>query len=277
MLGLRPLTGFRPGFLDRFGHFKRCVWPIQRFTDAYDFLGAIGAAMGLARAGKFRRAETDDRFDGQENRLLLLGRPFQGSFDVFLVMAVYPAADPARSFKTRTLIRRVGKVGAAINRHSVVVEQHNELVQLHVTGQRDRFLAEALHEAAIPSDHPGAVINKLIAEAGVQVALCYGHAHRCRDALPQRARCRFHAGRHEILRMPRRIGAHLAEVADVIAADRGIARQVKQRIDQHRPVARRKHEPVAVGPVRVFRIKLQELAEENGCRVRHAERQAHMA
>ena len=146
-----------------------------------------------------------------------------------------------------------------------------------MTGERDRFLADALHEAAIAGDHPGAVIHKLVAEARIQVALRDRHADRRRDALPQGARRRLDTGRDEVFRMPRRLRAQLAEIADVVTGHRGIAGQVKQRVDQHRAMARGQDEPVPVRPGWVARIILQELPEQHRRRIRHAQGQADMA
>jgi hypothetical protein len=46
--------------------------------------------------------------------------------------------------------------------------------------------------------------------------------------------------------------------------------QIKQAVEQHRGVAVRQHKAVAVEPVRIGRIELHEIPEENGCDVGHA-------
>ena len=56
-----------------------------------------------------------------------------------------------------------------------------------------------------------------------------------------------------------------------------IAGQMQQRVEQHRAVAGRQHEAVAVGPVRIGRVELQELREQHGGDVGHAHRHAGMA
>ena len=56
-----------------------------------------------------------------------------------------------------------------------------------------------------------------------------------------------------------------------------VAEQMQQRIDQHRAVAGREHEAVAVGPGRIGRIEFQELREQHGRDVGRAHRQAGMA
>src|SRR3546814_4399208 len=50
----------------------------------------------------------------------------------------------------------------------VVVEQHDQLAQLQVAGQRDRLVADALHQAAVAGDDVGAVVDQRVAEAGGQ-------------------------------------------------------------------------------------------------------------
>ena len=71
--------------------------------------------------------------------------------------------------------------------------------------------------------------------------------------------------------------AELAEVADVVDRRPRVAGQVEQRVDQHRPMARRQHEAVAVGPFGVGRIELQMPREQRGRGVGHAHRHARMA
>ena len=143
--------------------------------------------------------------------------------------------------------------------------------------QRDRFLADAFHEAAIAGDYPGPVVDEIITEACIQMPLRHRHAHGCCNPLPERPGRSFDAGRDEVLRMARRVRAQLAEIADIVAADRGITGQVQQRVDQHRAVTGRKHEPVAVRPSGVARIVFQEFPEQHGRGIRHAQRQTDMA
>ena len=60
--------------------------------------------------------------------------------------------------------------------------------------------------------------------------------------------------------MARRHRAELAEVLDLLDRHGLVAEQMQQRIEQHRAVAGRQHEAVAVGPVRIGRIEFQEPA-----------------
>jgi hypothetical protein len=55
------------------------------------------------------------------------------------------------------------------------------------------------------------------------------------------------------------------------------AGQVQQAVEQHRTMAVRLNEAVAVGPMRIGRIELHEILVENGRDVGHAHRRAGMA
>jgi hypothetical protein len=68
--------------------------------------------------------------------------------------------------------------------------------------------------------------------------------------------------------MPRRLAIELTEVANVVESDRRTSypfifgvdrlclRQVQDRPQQHRRMTVRQHEPIAIGPDRIFRIEL---------------------
>ena len=57
----------------------------------------------------------------------------------------------------------------------------------------------------------------------------------------------------------------------------GVAGEIKQRVEQHRAVPGGEHEAVAVGPVGVGGIELQEAGEQHGGHVGHAHGHAGMA
>ena len=76
--------------------------------------------------------------------------------------------------------------------------------------------------------------------------------------------------------MARRLAVQLAEVAQ-LAERQVVAGQVQQRVEQHRAVAVRQHEAVAVGPVRIGRVVAQVPAPQRDGDVGHAHRRAGMA
>src|SRR5262245_45146682 len=127
--------------------------------------------------------------------------------------------------------------------------------------ERDRLLADALHEVAVASQAVGEMIHDLIAIAAVEQPFGGGHAHVIAEALAERPRRGLDAGSVAIFRMARRTRAKLTEALKLIELHLGIANEIEQRIEQHRAVPGGEHEAVAVWPVGVARIELQEACE----------------
>src|SRR3546814_2822551 len=100
------------------------------------------------------------------------------------------------------------------------------------------------------SDLPGPVVDQFIAKGRVQMALSHCHAHCGGKPLPQRASRRLNARQLKIFRMARAGAVELTKVADVLQGRPGVTRQMKERVDQHRPTPSRQHETIAVGPAR---------------------------
>ncbi len=169
------------------------------------------------------------------------------------------------------------EVGAPFDGDVVVVEDPTEVVQAEVAGERCRFGADAFHQAAVAADRVDVVVEHLEARAVVAVGeppLADRHADAGRDALAQRAAGRLHTGHQAVFGMPGRLAAKLTEPADVVERDRRIAQplvlgihgprpgEVEQRPEQHRGVAVREHEAVAVGPDRVMRVEAHDAIPE---------------
>ena len=76
---------------------------------------------------------------------------------------------------------------------------------------------------------------------------------------------------------PGGVGAPLAEVAQLLHRHGLEAGQVQQGVEQHRAVAGRQHEAVAVGPVGLGGVVLQELGQQHRGHVGHAHRHARVA
>jgi len=68
----------------------------------------------------------------------------------------------------------------------------------------------------------------------------------------------------------------LAEVLEFLHRQ-GIAGEMQKRIDQHRAVTVREHEAVAIRPLRVGRVVLEEVVPQHFRDIRHAHRGAGMA
>ncbi len=99
------------------------------------------------------------------------------------------------------------------------------------------------------------------------------HADGVREALAERPGGRLDAEVPIDLRVPGGVRAELPEVLQVVDAER-VTGQVQQRIEQHRAVAVRQHEAVAVGPVGMARVVLEVVAPEHLRDVGHAHRHA---
>ena len=112
---------------------------------------------------------------------------------------------------------------------------------------------------------------------GVHDALGERHADGIGEALAERAGGRLDAGGMAVFGVAGGLRAELAEILDLVDRHVLVAGEIEQRIEQHRAVAGRQDEAVAVGPVRVLRIEFQEAREQHGGDVGGAHRQAGMA
>ncbi len=88
----------------------------------------------------------------------------------------------------------VGDRDRAIDRDAVIVEEDDQAIELEVASERDRFLADAFHQASIAGNHVGIVVNKTL-EARREIALGNRHADRICNALAERTGCGLHAGK----------------------------------------------------------------------------------
>ncbi len=216
------------------------------------------------------RALADLGLAGNEAGLVLLGRPGQGAADGAVVMAVDHLGRPAGGLEAHHLIAGLGDGRHPVDGGVVVVKQHAQAVQFEAAGQRDGLVADAFHQAAVAGDDPCAVVHQIVAITRVQMTLGHGHAHRGGDALAQGAGGRLDARRVAVFRVARRGRAPLAEILDLLHRHGLEAGQMQQGIDQHRAVARRQHEAVAVRPVGRGGVVFEELGPQHGGHVGHA-------
>jgi hypothetical protein len=228
--------------------------------------------VGVAFLGT--RALRDQRLARDHGRAILLGRPAQGGGDLAVVVAVDGLHGPAGGLEAGDLVAGFRDRGLAVDGGVVVVEQHRQLGELQAAGDADGLVADAFHQAAVAGDHPGAVVDDVMAEAAGQMGLGHRHADGRGQALAQRAGGGLDAGRVVDFRVAGGQRAPLTEVLDLLHRHGLEAGQVKQGIEQHRAVAGRQHEAVAVGPVGLARVELQELAPQHGRHVGHAHRHA---
>ena len=168
-----------------------------------------------------------------------VGRPLvsrkvvSACFDTFEIVGVADAQHvPSVGQEARRDILGEGDARVAFDGDVVVVVDPAKVVELQVAGQRRRFRADAFHQAAVAADGVDVVIEdveaRLVEPIG-QPLLADGHAHARRDALPERARRGFDSRDQVVLRMPRRVAADLAEVADVVERHRRLAQRARSR------------------------------------------------
>ena len=272
--GLPARTDLAPSRHDGFRNCKRLVRPVQRIAGLGDLVGAERRAMRFFAALTVRRAEADDGAAGDQRRTVIVSGLFDRRRDRFGIVAVDTACRPSGGLEPRKLVIRTGQRCRAVDRNLVVVEQHDQPVEPQMPGQRNRFVAEALHQAAVAGDHIGIVIDEIVAEARIHQPLGQRHADRRRNALPERAGGRLHAGRVAIFGMPRRLRSPLPEGPEFVRRHALVAGQVQQRIQQHRAVTGRQHEAVAVRPRRIGRIEFEEARKQHRGDVGHAHRHA---
>ena len=275
---LAPGAGLAPGGEDRLGNLEGRIRPAEVLAGARDLGLAERRAVRFLGAGLGRRAIADDGLAGDHRRLVGdLLRLADGARDGVLVEAVDGLHVPAGGGEALEMVFRRRQRRRAIDRDAVVVEQHDQAAEAEVTGQRDGLLADAFHEAAVAGDHVGEVVDDIGAETRREKTFGEREADRVADALAERAGGRLDAGGVAVFGMARGLGAELAEILQVIQRHVRIAGEIKQRIQQHRAVAGRQDEAIAVGPMRLLRIELQEFGEQNRGDVGHAHRHTGMA
>ena len=95
-----------------------------------------------------------------------------------------------------------------------------------MAGERRCLRADPFHHAAVAADGIDVVIEEIEARLVVATRKPFardGHADAGGDALTERTCRRLHAGDQMIFRMPWSFAAELAEMANVVERDRGLA------------------------------------------------------
>src|SRR5208282_2769338 len=122
----------------------------------------------------------------------------------------------------------------------------------------DRLVAYALHQATVAGDHVGVMIHEIVAVSGRERALGDGHADRSGEPLAKRAGGRLDAESVTVFWMARSLGAELTEALDLVDRHVGVTGQMEQRVEQHRSVAGREDEAVAIRPMGDGGIEFEE-------------------
>ena len=255
---------------DSVRHLERRVRPVQRVARAVDLFRAERRAVARRGALPRRRAEADDGAARHQRRPVGLDGARERRADRRRIVAVARLDVPAGGGEARQLVVRHGKIGRPVDRHPVVVEQHRELVQAEMSGERDRLVAHAFHETAVAGDGPGAVVDEVVAVARGREALGERHADGVADSLAEGAGGRLDPRGEVVLRVAGGAAAEAAKAPQLAHVHVGVAGQMQDRVEQHRAVAGRKTQPVAVGPLGRRGVELQKLAHEHGGHVGHA-------
>ncbi len=252
------------------------IRPTQALARAGDFGGTERRAVRRCGAGLGRGTEGNGRAAGDQRGPVAAPGPRQRRRHRVGIMAVDALGRPTARLEAGDLVVRDRQVGGAVDRDRIVVPQNGELCQAQMAGEGDRLVADAFHQAAVAGDHIGAMVDQRGAEPCRQQAFGERHADGIAETLAKRPGRRFDAFRMAIFGMTGGAAAELAEALQLVERHIGIAGEMKQPVEQHRAVAGRQHEAIAVRPVGIGGVEFEEVAEENGRHIRHPHRHAGM-
>jgi hypothetical protein len=114
-------------------------------------------------------------------------------------------------------------------------------------------VGDALHQIAVAADEVRVVIDYVMArlvERRGEMRFGDGHADGVADALAKRSSRRLDSGGVAVLRVTGGTALPLAELLDVVERE-AVTGEVQAGVQQHRRVAARQDEAVAIGPFRV--------------------------
>src|SRR5215510_5925727 len=135
---------------------------------------------------------------------------------VDIVRVANPQHVPPIGEKAGSYILCKGDARVAFDRDVVVVPNPAEIVEPQMGGERSRFRADALHQAAVAAHRVDLVIENVKAGPIVVVGeplLRQRHADAGCNALPERTGGGFDTGDPVVFRMSRSLAVHLAETA----------------------------------------------------------------
>ena len=229
--------------------------PVIGALDELHFVFPQGLAMGRGGIDLVRRAIADVAVENDQRRpVFRLAEDRERLRDALKIVGIAdPQHIPMVGEEARGDIFGKGDAGLAVDGDVIVVVDPTQVVESEMAGERRGLRADAFHHAAVAADGIDVVVEEI--EAGLVVAAGKpfardGHADTGGDALTERTCRRLHAGDQMIFRMPRSFAAELAEMANVVERDRGLAKALVLRIHraragqiQHRP---QQHGGVAV-------------------------------
>jgi hypothetical protein len=231
--------------------------------------------------------------DDQRRPALGLAKDRERVFDPLEIVGIADAQHvPAVSLEARCYIFGEGDACLALDGDVIVVVDPAQVVELEMAGQRGRLRTDAFHQAAVAANRIDVIVEHL--DAGPVVAAGQPlardrHADAGGDPLPQRTGRRLDPRHPVIFRVSRRLALELAEVADVVERDRRLAQafilgvdrlgagEMQDRPQQHRGMAVRQNEAVAIRPDRILRIETHDPVPQRIDQRRQGHRRTGMA
>ena len=140
-------------------------------------------------------------------------------------------------------------------------------------------MADTFHQTTIAHENIGVVVDDgvtVAVELGGQKLFRQGHAYRVGQTLTEWAGRGFNTRGHSYFWMARGFAVQLAEVFQLLHGQ-VVARQMQERVNQHRAVAVGQHKAVAVAPMRIAGVVVQMLTPQSNSHIGHAHGRAGMS
>ena len=163
-----------------------------------------------------------------------------------------------------------------VDRDVVVVEDVDQPAEPEVTGERSRFVADALHEVAVAAKGKRVMVTDPGAELVPEETLSEREPDTLREALPKRPGRHLDARRVVNLRVPRCARAELAELPKILELE-AVAGEIEHRVLEDGGVPVREHETITVGPLRLRGFVTHHSREEHVGKRREGHRRARVA
>ena len=274
LLGFGALGLGIPAGVDFRRDHERRVVPAQVLAGCGDLGLAQRGAVAIVRTAEIRRAVADDGLAADHARLVILRTRLEDRLPDGLGVMAVDVAHHVPAVGLETLRRVVGEpaLDVPVDRDAVVVVKRNQFAEAERAGERAGLVRDAFHQAAVAEEYISIVIDDVMAvavELTGQRLLGDRHAHGIGDALAQRTGGGLNARGIAVLRMTRGLGMQLAEVLELLHRQ-VVAGEMQERIDEHRAVAVRQHETVAIHPLRVAWVVLEEIVPQHLGDVGHA-------
>ena len=260
-----------------FGQIEVFVFrPAERAFRLFDGLCAGRIRVRLACPGG-GHAEADDGLDRDERRAIRHGlRLANGFLNRVEIVAVRDGGRvPAVSLETLGHVFGESERSVAFDGDVVIVVEIDEFAEFEMTGERGGFTGDAFHQVAVGDDAVDVMVEHgeaFAVKPGREMRAAHRHADAVGEPLAERPRCDLDAGREHVLRVAGSLRLPLAEALQFFERE-VIARQVEERVDEHRAVPGGEQEAVAVRLLGVARGVAHDARPEDIGHRRGSERQ----